>query len=198
MKRRLPPEFFRSRTALQLARELLGCVLIHETPGGRIGGIIRETEAYSERDEASHSFGGRKTDKNAVMFSDGGHAYVYFTYGRYYCMNIVAGRAGAGSAVLLRAVTPVEGIAVARNNRMRARSGKRPFPDTAIANGPGKLCQAFNICGGYNGIDMTDSASALYVTAGQSPKSITRTPRIGISKGKDALWRFVGEFKTES
>ena len=96
---RLGRSFFRDQSALQLAKNLLGCVLVHTTPDGVIAGVITETEAYTESDEASHCFGGRKNTKNEVMFSAGGHMYVYFTYGMYHCVNVVSGVAGKGSAV---------------------------------------------------------------------------------------------------
>ena len=185
-------DFFRKQSTVHLAKDLLGCVLVHETPDGRIAGVICETEAYTERDEASHTFGGRRTKRNEVMFLGGGHLYVYFTYGMYHCLNIVSEKEGFGSAVLVRAVKPIEGFALARQNRQRLGTGKRTVCDRDIMNGPGKLCQAFAIEKRHNGVNLTDAESAVYVLGREDiPMSIQRTPRIGISKGTERLWRFV-------
>ena len=188
--------FFRNRTTLQLAKDLLGCVLVHETPGGVIAGTIRETEAYTETDEATHTFGGRKSPRNEVMFSDGGHLYVYFTYGMYHCANVVSERKGRGCAVLLRAVTLTDGIDLARKNRIRARRGKTAktatLSDRNLADGPAKLCQAFGFDRKYNGIDLINPKNGIYILPRKRPVGkITRTPRIGISKARDKMWRFL-------
>ena len=191
MKReRIGTEFFDGMTTLRAAEELLGCLLVAETASGTIIGKITETEAYSQDEEASHTFGGRKTNKNRVMFSRAGHLYVYFTYGMHYCMNIVTEREGRGCAVLLRAVEPVEGVTTMRSNRIAA--GGAVGRDSNLVNGPAKLCQAFGIEKACNGIDVTDRASPIYLIprTGAVPKH-TRTPRIGISRGKEKLWRFV-------
>ena len=188
MKKRLTKSFFTNQTTLQLAKNLLGCVLVHETPAGRIAGYIYETEAYTETDEASHSYGGRKTRKNETMFREGGHLYVYFTYGMHHCANIVAGREGKGNAVLIRSVFLTEGINHARHNR----KNNTPTKDTALTDGPAKICQAFTITAENNGIDLTDPRGKIYIQKGEKlSQKIQRTPRIGISKGKDKKWRFV-------
>ena len=168
---------------------------MHETEEGVIAGTIIETEAYDEKDEASHSFGGRKTRKNETMFAEGGHLYVYFTYGMHYCMNIVAGNKGTGSAVLLRAVHIHEGKELAQQNRLRNRKNKDPISEKDIANGPGKLCQAFNITGAHNGALLTQKNTKIYLQTGRHPDTIRRTPRIGIAKGKEKLWRFIEKTK---
>ena len=143
---RLGRSFFRDQSALQLAKNLLGCVLVHTTPDGVIAGVITETEAYTESDEASHCFCGRKNTKNEVMFSAGGHMYVYFTYGMYHCVNVVSGVTGKGSAVLLRSVSLTDGADLAYENRVRARRRRKvgtSITPRDVANGPGKLCEAF-------------------------------------------------------
>ena len=185
---RLQREFFENATAVKLSRALIGCQLAHEIGTQLLVGTIIETEAYNERDEASHAFNGTRTKRNDVMFMAGGHLYVYFIYGKYNCMNIVAGRENYGSAVLIRAIWPTLGIETMRRNRMIAHAdGVR-----GIADGPGKLCQALAIDRAYNGIDITDPQSPLYILPRTGERlSIMRTPRIGISKATEKRWRFV-------
>jgi DNA-3-methyladenine glycosylase len=156
---------------------LLQKLLVH---GGCIGRIV-EVEAYREDDPASHTFRGR-TPRNAVMFGPAGHLYVYFTYGMHHCANIVTGREGEGSAVLLRAVVPVEGIAV-----MRDRRGGR----IDVADGPAKLCQAFAIDRRHNGADVCAGAGiGLFDDGTAPPDDPIVGPRIGISKAVDRPWRW--------
>ena len=187
---RIGAEFFTGMTTLQAAKELLGCLLTVKVDDTTVIGRIIETEAYSQDDAASHSFGGRKTNKNSVMFKSAGHLYVYFTYGMHYCMNIVTEREGRGCAVLIRAVEPVEGIEIMRGNR-HAASGKK-IQDRDLTNGPAKVCQAFGIHKEHNGSDLTNRNSLIHLIrrTGTVPKH-TRTPRIGISREKEKLWRFV-------
>lgn len=183
--KRLGKSFFRKQT-IQLARALLGCTFVYEHNIGTLAGIILETEAYTERDEASHTFGGRKTHKNEAMFSDGGHLYVYFTYGMHHCMNIVSEQEGFGSAVLLRALHPRTGLDIMARHRGCIGTEK-----VGLTDGPGKLCQAFDITRNQSGIDLTDARSPIYLLPRQRrPRSIQRTPRIGISRAKEKLWRF--------
>ena len=192
-RERLPASFFRDTTALRLARDLLGCVLVRETPEGTIAGYIYETEAYTDTDEASHCYRGRRTPRNEMMFAAGGHLYVYFTYGMHHCANIIAGPEGKGSAVLIRSVRLTDGIDHARRNRTRAgaKPGKR-YADTELANGPAKLCQVYEFTREQNGTDLTDPRGSLYILNRTAPpKKVHRTPRIGISRAKEKLWRFV-------
>ena len=185
MKKRVPKTFFTVPTTLQLAKRLLGCTFVQETPQGTIAGIITETEAYTEDDAASHSFCGKKTARNSAMFESGGHLYVYLTYGIHHCVNIVSEKEGIGCAVLIRAVEPQEGVDLLRRNR----AGRN---DHMLTNGPGKLCQAFGITLQHDGIDLTDAQSSIYITERTTvPSGITAMPRIGISKAKGKLWRFL-------
>ena len=187
MSRRIDGGFFRGVTTLQLSRALLGCVLVHETPEGTVAGVIRETEAYTQHDEASHTFGGKKTKRNEVMFSEAGHLYVYFTYGMHHCMNVVSERAGRGCAVLIRSVTPVEGVHLMLRNR-----GKDS--ERGIAEGPGNVCRAFGIDLRHNGTDMAAKESSVYLTEPvRKPFSVRRMPRVGIAKGREKRWRFIAE-----
>jgi DNA-3-methyladenine glycosylase len=183
---RLPRRFY-LRPALRVARELLGTYLVCETPGHTLVGRIVEVEAYlGRRDPASHAYRGM-TPRNRVMFGAGGHLYVYFTYGMHHCGNVVTGRAGAASAVLLRAVEPVLGI-----DRMRKRrQGGKALRDASLTNGPGKLCQAFGIDGDLNGADLCSGPIWIGRARRRPPRpTIARSPHIGISSGRHHLWRF--------
>jgi DNA-3-methyladenine glycosylase len=158
----LPRSFF-ARSALVVARDLLGAVLVHATDGSRRAGRIVETEAYlGERDLASHASKGR-TARTEVMFGPPGHAYVYLVYGMHECMNVVTGPDGEASAVLLRAIEPLEGI----------DAGVR-------TDGPGRLTRALGITRRHNRIDL--SGTELFVSRGERPPSraIARGPRIGV------------------
>ena len=184
MGKRLPKTFFNATTLL-LAKKLLGCTLVRETPQGIMAGVITETEAYTESDEASHSFGGRKTKRNRVMFMSSGHLYVYFIYGVYHCLNIVSEREGKGCAVLIRSIVPKEGVELLRGNRV----GRK---ENDLTNGPGKLCRALDITLEHNGTDVTNNESPIYLINRKTiPFAVKSTPRIGISKAKGKLWRFV-------
>ena len=182
-KDRLPPSFYAGRTTVRLARDLLGCRLVHESEEGIAAGLIAETEAYTEDDEACHAFGGRMTARNATMFRRAGHLYVYFVYGMYFCCNITAEREGKGCAVLLRSVRPTDGIADMRRRRRK----------NDLAGGPGKLCQAFGIGRRHDGLDLTAAHSSIYLTEGDPPRSVARTTRIGIRRATEKKWRFIAE-----
>ena len=183
MEERVARDFFTVPT-MQLAKKLLGCVLVRQLPGSVLAGSIIETEAYTEDDPAAHSFGGKRTKRNEVMFAEGGHLYVYTSYGIHQCMNIVSEHEGRGCAVLIRALKPIQGINILRKNR-----GNRE--DTNMTNGPGKVCQAFGITMEQNGMDITDTQSAIYIRAGNKTPNSIATERIGISKGKNRKWRFL-------
>lgn len=145
------PSFFHS-DPVTLARALLGQTLVRTVDGRRLSGMIVETEAYlGEPDRAAHTFGGRRTPRNASMWLEGGHAYVYFTYGLHHCMNIVAGRKDQPVAVLLRALEPVEGLDAMYARRVKA------MRDTDLCSGPAKLCQALAIDRTLDGCDLRTS-----------------------------------------
>ena len=174
---------FFARPVIEVARDLLGCILVHDSPQGRTTGMIVETEAYAADDPASHAYRGR-TERNAPMFEDPGHAYVYFTYGMHFCLNAVTDRNGHASAVLIRAVEPLEGTEL-----MRARRGAVRERD--LARGPGRLTQAFGIAREQNRADLTKPP--LMICAGERlPYTAARaTPRIGLGALQDGrLWRF--------
>lgn len=154
---RLTRRFF-TRDPVTLARSLLGQVLVRVLDDGtRLAGRIVETEAYlGVEDAAAHSFGGRRTDRVASMYLGGGHAYVYFTYGMHWCMNIVADGAGTPTACLLRALEPREGVEAMRRNRAGKAAAAR-LKDTQLCSGPAKLAQALAITREFDGEDLVTS-----------------------------------------
>jgi len=173
---------FYDRPTLDVAKDLIGCHLVFNGPRGKVSGRIVETEAYiGEGDPACHAARGM-TERNQVMFGPPGHAYVYFIYGMYHCLNFVTEREGFPAAVLIRAAEPVEGLPVIRKN-------SPPQPDYALLAGPGKLCRGFDITREQNGLDLT--GRILYVEdRHEPPAEIARTPRIGISNAAEVEWRF--------
>lgn len=179
----LPREFY-TRNTVTVAQDLLGKKLVRKVGDQTISGIITETEAYKHSDDpASHAFR-RKTERNRAMFEEVGRAYVYFTYGMYFCFNVVArnSKADAG-AILIRAIQPERGI-----NVMKKLRGKDD--EKILANGPGKLTQALNITKKQYGVDLTQKKD-LFITEGISkPRNIVKSPRIGIKTALDNLWNF--------
>jgi DNA-3-methyladenine glycosylase len=174
----LPREFF-DRPVLEVAPELLGCVIAHDGVAVR----LTEVEAYDgASDPGSHAFRGR-TARNAVMFGEPGHVYVYFTYGMHWCANLVCGPPGVASAVLLRAGEVVEGVELARARRAAARS------DRELARGPARLAQALGLTGAHNGADVCGPGP---LTVSGSPyRGLVRTgPRVGVANGAERSWRF--------
>lgn len=168
-------------SAVDAAARLLGCILEREIDGQAVRVMIVETEAYDETDAASHSFNGR-TARTDVMFGPAGHLYVYFTYGMHYCCNVVTGKDGEGSAVLIRAVEPLVGETTLA--RRRGKTG------VEMTNGPAKLCQALGITKEMNGHDLRESPLKLLLQPPLKKRNITQTTRVGISKAKDKPWRF--------
>jgi DNA-3-methyladenine glycosylase len=164
------------RSAADVAPELLGAFLIHETPLGRVAGRIVEVEAYlGPEDLAAHSSHGR-TQRNAAMFGEPGHLYVYLVYGMHHCANIVCGPDTKPEAVLLRAAEITEGEDLARSRRGQV-------PATRLAAGPGNLASAFDIDRRLNGADLVDGSVRL--APGSPPVAIERTGRIGVEYAGD-------------
>ena len=196
----LPREFF-ARPAPEVAPGLLGCVLRRVSPEGTVAAVITEVEAYAGlTDPASHAYRGR-TARNEVMFGPPGHAYVYFTYGMHFCVNLVCEPPGAVSAILLRAgrITDGADLAAARRwSRPGHESGAVPpearHPERDLARGPARLCQALGIDRALNGADAVDPGSPLRVSAapgGPVPAAkVCAGPRVGISQAVDVPWRF--------
>lgn len=165
-----------------VAPRLLGCLLVREIDGQQLIGKIVETEAYHQSDAASHSYRG-ETRRTSVMFGPAGQLYVYFTYGMHYCCNIVTGPKGEGSAVLIRALEPIQGEAIMRQRR-------RNLSGVQLTNGPAKLCQALAIDRALNGHDLTSGSLQLQVQSALPKEKIVQTTRIGISRAQDMPWRF--------
>ncbi len=177
---------------MAVAPDLLGCVITHETAEGLVAVRLVEVEAYlGERDPASHAFRGR-TARNAVMYGPPGHAYVYFTYGMYFCVNLVCQPEGHASAVLLRAGQVVDGVPLAAARRS-GRSRRAAASEAGLARGPGLLCQALAIDRSHDGADVCAPASPLRVLAPAKPvpaADIAAGPRVGVSRAADVAWRF--------
>jgi DNA-3-methyladenine glycosylase len=214
----LPRETF-VRGAVEVAPALLGCVIEHDTPEGLVAVALTEVEAYhGQADPASHAYRGQ-TPRNTVMFGPPGHAYVYFTYGMHFCVNLVCLPEGTASAVLIRAGRVIEGEDLARARRTAAGPAGRD-----LARGPARLCQALGITREQNGADVCDPASPLRVrwpgparsvpaeavtgdgagAAGPGPEAgpagpgpaelagaaISAGPRVGVSAAGERPWRF--------
>lgn len=168
--------------ATTLAQTLLGQLLVRVLADGtRLSGRIVETEAYlGVEDRAAHSFGGRRTPRNAAMWGPAGHAYVYFTYGMHHCMNVVADAAGQPSAVLLRALEPLDGIERMRTQRAVKIAASR-LRTVDLCSGPARLAQALAIDRTLDGADLV-VGSALFIEQGHlvPADGIVARPRIGI------------------
>lgn len=207
----LPWRFF-ARDADVVARDLLGRILVHELPEGRLAARVVETEAYfgpagrnphlrerddmapglrarllREGDPASHSFVG-VTDRNRIMYGPPGFCYVYLIYGMHLCMNVVTGpvEPPEPQAVLLRAAEPLEGV-----EEMMRRRGRPNLKPTDLLSGPAKLAKAMGITRAHYGVDMTASEGALRFEAGRPARSVMATPRIGVVGGEDLLLRYL-------
>ncbi len=196
---------FFARPATEVAPELLGCVLEHETADGLVAVELTEVEAYEGRtDPASHAYRGQ-TRRNAVMFGPPGHAYVYFTYGMHFCVNLVCQGEDSASAVLLRAGAVVAGEDLARARRSSRRPSRKPAgpPDPPrlasreLARGPARLCRALDIDSSLDGADVCLASSPLRVREpGQGAPATVRSeeiacgPRVGVSQGAEVPWRF--------
>ena len=183
----LPVSFF-DRSAETVARELLGTLLVSRVGGVRTAGLVVETEAYLGYDDpASHGYRHRRNERNAALFGPPGTWYVYLSYGMHWCANLVCEAEGRASAVLLRALEPVEGL-----ETMRRRRGG--VDDRLLCAGPGRLCQALGITRSLDGAHMSRAQVAvLPPPSADTVPSISITPRIGITKAADWPLRFVVE-----
>jgi DNA-3-methyladenine glycosylase len=181
VSRRLPRSFY-ARPATEVAPELLGHVLVRLLPDGtRLAARLVEVEAYEPDDPGSHAFRG-KTPRNEVMFGVPGHLYVYFTYGMHFCMNAVTRRAGEGSAVLLRAGEPLEGLEEMRGRRARERP-------TDLCSGPGRFTQSLGIARPENGVDLV-RGDVVWIERGTSPiATVGNGIRVGVHDTSRS-WRY--------
>jgi DNA-3-methyladenine glycosylase len=185
---KLDEHFFLGTDVVKIARNLLGKALFTNIDGIVTGGLIVETEAYSWKERGCHAYNARKTNRNAIMFEPGGHAYVYLCYGIHHLFNVVTNVAGTADAVLIRALEPLAGVEV-----MKVRRGKIANP-YLLTSGPGKLTRALGIDLSFNGKYLLDSEVWLEDVGKKIAKTdIEASARIGIDyAGEDALlpWRF--------
>lgn len=188
--KRLPKKFY-DRDALSVARDLIGCLFVHDSPQGLMSVRLVEVEAYrGEQDPGSHGYRGM-TPRTKTMFGPAGHLYVYFTYGMHWCVNIVCGPVGVCEAVLLRGGEPHEGIEIMRVNRPGIVN------DKLLASGPARLAKAMSIAKPQDGASLlrggsfycAEDAETTAVRTGR----VAQTERIGLATGKgdDIPWRFV-------
>jgi DNA-3-methyladenine glycosylase len=179
---------FYRRATEAVAKALIGKKLVRTIVRNgrafRLAGRIVETEAYGYiEDSASHACMG-PTARNLVMFGDVGRAYVYFTYGSHFCLNVSARSGREAGAILIRGIEPVEGIVMMKEFR--------PVEDAlSLTSGPGKLTQALKITTALNGVDMTNAESEIHIEQGRKPVRVLATQRIGITRATDKEWRFV-------
>ncbi|HEX8246920.1 MAG TPA: DNA-3-methyladenine glycosylase [Pyrinomonadaceae bacterium] len=188
MPEKLPREFYLRDDTLEIARDLLGKILVVPTETGeRVSGMIVETEAYlGAIDKAAHSYGNRRTPRTEMMFAEGGTVYIFFIYGMYFQFNIVAGAIDVPHAILIRAVAPVEGIEIMRERRGRMK-------DANLTSGPGKLCIAFDIDKTFNGADLLGERVWMEEGKPVSAAQIASGKRIGIDYAQEFAekpWRF--------
>jgi DNA-3-methyladenine glycosylase len=191
----LKKDFFK-QGALELAKGLLGKILVREYDGRILKGKIVETEAYiGEIDKASHAYNGRRTERTEPLFREGGIAYVYFIYGKYFCFNVISGAEDKGEGVLIRAIEPLNELDYLAEKRFNQNYDElTKAKEKALTNGPSKLCLAYSI-------DKSDNYKKLYEKGNlyieDNDKSglfeIVESKRIGIDyaeEAKDFLWRF--------
>lgn len=173
---------------MELARKLLGCLLVHRTTDGVAGGMIVETEAYvGAVDKACHAYRNR-SERTEIMYHDGGYAYVYFIYGMHHCFNVVTGPEGEGNAVLIRALEPVLGI-----DLMQRRRNTKMLQN--LCSGPGKVCHAMGITKNEYGMDLCSADSPLRLIKFRhfTDELIASSPRINVAYAEEAAtwpWRF--------
>jgi len=201
---RLDSNFFHNKNSVDLAKDLLWKVITKITSNWVISWIINEVEAYREDDEASHTFGWRKSQRNEVMFKEAWHLYVYFTYGMYYCMNIVSEKSGYGAAVLIRSVIPYKWVDLMIKNRWKGNikfeisnnkftpliKGARGILKN-LCNWPAKVCIAYDITKKDNWINLLEDNSIIFLEdVWYKVPEINVSKRIGISKWVEKEWRF--------
>ncbi|HKE73490.1 MAG TPA: DNA-3-methyladenine glycosylase [Acidimicrobiales bacterium] len=187
MARRLRRSFY-ARDPREVAPDLLGKLLVRSgpTPGWVRSGRIVEVEAYcGGEDPGSHAYRG-ETPRNRTMFGPPGGLYVYFTYGMHWCANAVCGGVGEGVAVLLRALSPLEGVDLMRAARPRARR------DRDLTSGPAKLCQALGLDRAFDGADLATADRGVWIADDGTPppESPLQTTRIGLTRGAEHRWRW--------
>jgi DNA-3-methyladenine glycosylase len=180
---------FYARATLDVAADLVGKVLAHETPAGLASGVIVETEAYiGESDPACHAAPG-PTRRNAPLYGPPGLAYVYLNYGIHYLVNAVTEAEGSPAAVLIRALEPLEGEALMRRRRARGTGrAAGSFAAAELCRGPGNLTRALGISLAHNQLDLTRDSLRIE-DRGLPPRPLAWSPRIGIRVGVESEWR---------
>ena len=182
----LPASFY-ARPTSEVARRLLGQVLISEVGGRAVAGRVVETEAYiGPEDPACHGYGARRTRRNESLFGPPGTAYVYFTYGMHWCLNAVTEAEGFPAAVLIRALEPLDGLEMMR----RRRGG---VSDRRLCSGPAKLCEALGVTGRLDGVSLQRGPLRIVREPARQRFPVVATPRIGISRAAEWPLRFVIE-----
>lgn len=183
---KIPRDFYQ-RTAIEVAQDLLGLNLVHDTKDGITKGKIVEVEAYmGPQDAAAHSFKNIKTSRTNIQYGKGGYAYIYLIYGMYYCFNIVTNKKEIPEVVLIRALEPMEGIALMEHRRKTANLKN-------LCSGPGKLCAAMGINKSNYGMDLCGNQLYLESSEETEPFDIIASKRINIDyagEAKDYLWRY--------
>jgi DNA-3-methyladenine glycosylase len=188
---KLTKEYYQQEDVVFIAKNLIGKQLITNISGIITGGIITETEAYSETEKGCHAYQKRKTDRTKIMFENGGLSYIYLCYGMHYLFNIVTGKQDTAQAVLIRAIQPTIGIDEILQRRNKSKTDKH------LCNGPAKVCQALAINKQHYGIDLT--GNKIWIDNNTDDfhfyqNKLIATPRIGIDYAEeDALlpWRFL-------
>lgn len=186
MKSKLSPSFY-LRPTITVAKDLLGKRIMKRSGRMILSGIIVETEAYRHHDPACHAFRGM-TERNKVMFNQGGFLYVYFTYGMHYCANVVTYKEGYGEAVLIRAVEPLEGIRAMMKNRGFSADDRKQLLN--VTNGPAKFSRAFGLTTKHSGLDLCGDVVFIVDADPMSRSHIVATTRIGIRTATEKKWRF--------
>lgn len=186
------------KPATEVARHLLGKLLVREYQGSILAGVITETEAYQGEDDLGCHAKAGWTQRTRIMYGPPGHAYVYFTYGMHWLLNTVTGAAGSPAAVLIRAVEPLAGLDKMRMLRPQLRSSREGCLSQGWTDGPAKCCQAFSVDGRLNGVSLSDATAGLWIAnAGfvVQADSIEHTPRIGLNSvpepWRSINWRYV-------
>jgi len=178
------PRGFYQRATETVARGLLGKVVVRHTSEGTVAVRLTEVEAYLGPDDAaSHTYGGRRTERVRSMWGEAGHTYVYLIYGIHHCVNLVTVGPGVGEAVLVRGGVPVSGTSL-----IRSRRGAR-VPNRSLCDGPGKLCQALAITRADDGLDLCDPSSGLTLCDDGltiADENVVRLPRVGVDYAGDA------------
>jgi DNA-3-methyladenine glycosylase len=187
-RRRVLPAAFYARPTLEVARDLVGKVLVHRAADGVTAGRIVETEAYvGETDPACHAYKGR-TPRNAPLYGPPGLAYVYVSYGLHHLLNAVTEHDGFPSAVLIRAVEPLDGLPRMRARRAAASGRPAPVRDSDLCRGPGNLTVAMGITTPTHNTLMLTGGPLTVEDDGETP-DVVWTPRIGVTRGADRRWR---------